>query len=249
MITQYLIICPLIFTAGFIDAIAGGGGLISLPAYLLAGLPVHQAIGTNKMSSAMGTTTATIKFAANGFIHWKSAIPCVIFAAAGSYIGSNLSMMVSEKIFSIFMLCALPVIAFYVLKTKKLDNVSETVYTFRTYAICGAAAFTVGMYDGFYGPGTGTFLILALTGLARISLNQAAGTTKIINLTTNLMALTVFLLHKQVVIPLGLTAGLFSIAGNYIGASFFTKKGTKFVRPVIFTVLALLAVKIITQMM
>ena len=76
---EYLIICPLVFLAGFIDAIAGGGGLISLPAYLFAGLPVHNAIATNKLSSTMGTTISTLKYAKNGFINYKRAIPCVFF--------------------------------------------------------------------------------------------------------------------------------------------------------------------------
>lgn len=84
LIFQYLIICPLVMLAGFVDAIAGGGGLISLPAYLISGLPVHNAIATNKMSSTMGTVLATFKFARSGFIPWKLALTCVCFAFAGS---------------------------------------------------------------------------------------------------------------------------------------------------------------------
>ena len=116
---EYLIICPLVFLAGFIDAIAGGGGLISLPAYLFAGLPVHNAIATNKLSSTMGTTISTLKYAKNGFINYKRAIPCVFFALFGASIGANLALIISDKFFIIIMLIILPFIAFYVLKSKK----------------------------------------------------------------------------------------------------------------------------------
>ena len=104
------------------------------------------------------------------------------------------------------------------------------------------------MYDGFYGPGTGTFLMLLLTGIARISLNEAAGTTKIVNLSSNYAALAVFLFNGKVLLPLGITAGIFSMAGNYLGASAFTKKGAKFVKPIIILVLVLFFVKIIMEL-
>ena len=106
----------------------------------------------------------------------------------------------------------------------------------------------IGMYDGFYGPGTGTFLLLLLTAFAHVSLNEAAGTTKIINLTANYAALAVFLYNGKALIPLGLTAGLFSMAGNYLGATAFTKKGAAFVRPMIILVLALFFAKLIYEL-
>ena len=91
-LTHYLIVCPLVFLAGYIDAVAGGGGLVSLPAYLISGLPAHYAIATNKLSSAMGTTLTTIRYARDGFIPWKQAIFCVIFALIGSSCGAELAL-------------------------------------------------------------------------------------------------------------------------------------------------------------
>ncbi len=96
---QYAVICPLVMLAGFVDAIAGGGGLISLPGYLLSGLPVHNAIATNKMSSTMGTVLATFKFAKSGFIPWKLSLSCVVCAFAGSSLGANLALLMDAKIF------------------------------------------------------------------------------------------------------------------------------------------------------
>lgn len=241
----YLIVCPLVFLAGFIDAIAGGGGLISLPAYLIAGLPAHAAIGTNKFSSTMGTTIATLKYARQGFIHWNHVLVAVPTTLIGAYIGSNLALLVPEKDFMIVMMCILPLTAAYILLRKQALSGDENPYPLKkTLLIIGVLSFFIGMYDGFYGPGTGTFLMITLTGLAHVTLNDAAGITKTVNLTSNITALVVFLLNGVVWIQLGVVAAIFSIAGNYLGASFFTNKGTKIVRPVILLVLAIFFVKI-----
>ncbi len=245
--TELLIICPLVFLAGFIDAIAGGGGLISLPAYLFAGLPVHNAIATNKLSSAMGTTISTIKYGKNGFINFRRGIPCIIFALIGSGIGANLALIIPENIFIIIMLVILPFIAFYVLKTKNFDTSRLSFSDSITLILCLIPAFFVGMYDGFYGPGTGTFLLLLLTGMARVSLNEAAGTTKVINLTSNITSLIVYIINGKVIFYLGLIAGIFSIAGNYMGAKFFTQKGAKILRPIIILVLCIFFCKILLE--
>lgn len=246
-IVQFLIVCPLVFIAGFIDAIAGGGGLITMPAYLLAGLPVHNALATNKLSSSMGTAVVTAKYAMNGFINWKRAIICAVFSLMGSFLGSSLALFIAEDIFKIIMLVALPLIAVYVLKRKNLESDKEPFSEPVTVLLCVIIAFIIGAYDGFYGPGTGAFILLLMTGIARISLNDAAGTTKVLNLTSNVTALTVFIMNGKVIYPLGFTAGLFSIAGGYLGAVQFTKNGAKFVKPVIIFVIAIFFIKIIVE--
>lgn len=244
----YLIVCPMVFMAGLIDAVAGGGGLISLPAYMIAGVPVHGAIATNKMSAAMGTVAATYRYGKSGFIHWKRALPCVVFALGGSYIGARITLLLSERIIQILMLFILPVTALYVLRDRSLDA-ERVPYSYgRTVLLSVLISFCIGIYDGFYGPGTGTFLLLLLTGLAHIGLTEAAGTTKVINLSTNISALVVFLLNGVVMLPLGIVAGLFSIAGNYVGTRIFTEKGTKFVKPFILVVLVIFFIKVLTEL-
>ena len=114
----FLIVCPFLFLAGLIDAIGGGGGLISLPAYLIAGLPPHAAVATNKMSSTCGTTLATIRFIKNGLVNFKLAIPSIIAAIIGSSIGANISLLVDESIMLYIMIAILPVCAFLVLNKK-----------------------------------------------------------------------------------------------------------------------------------
>lgn len=246
---QYLIVCPLVFLAGFVDAIGGGGGLISLPAYIISGVPIHNAIATNKVSSAMGTTVSTIKYAKHGFMDWKLSIFCVMGALAGAPIGAKLALHIPDSVFKILMLAVLPITAFYVLKNKEIGDNSTQPLTFRkTVVISTVVAFCVGIYDGLYGPGTGTFLILLLTGAARLDLNRAAGTTKVINLTTNLGSLVVFMISGKAFILLGAVAGVFNMAGNYLGAKSFTEKGSKIVKPVIITVLIIFFIKVLTEL-
>mgnify|MGYP002859505986 CR=1 FL=1 len=241
---QYIIICPLVFLGGFVDAIAGGGGLVSLPAYLIAGFPALTAIGTNKLSSAMGTTVTTIQFARRGYIQWKLACLCAVCALTGSACGANLALHVSDYVFRFLLLIILPLTAFYVFRSKRLDSAGkEPLSPGRTAAIAAVIALVIGVYDGFYGPGTGTFLLLLLTGIAHMDLNAAAGTTKVINLSTNIAALTTYLINGRVLLPAGLVAGLFGIAGNWLGARFFTDKGIKIVKPVIGIVLTVFFIR------
>lgn len=243
---EFFIVCPLAFIAGFVDSIAGGGGLISLPAFFFAGLPVHNAIATNKLASTMGTTVATIKYALSGYMVKAFVIVGVACGLTGSACGSNLALIADDTVIRVIMLVALPFIAFFVLRTRNLDDFSkEPLPKGRALVITAAIALVIGVYDGFYGPGTGTFLMLLLPALAHQDVRMAAGTTKAINLATNAAALVVFLVNGAVLLPLGLAAGVFNIAGNYLGASKFTQSGASIVRPIMLVVLVLFAAKLI----
>ena len=245
---QYTIICPLVVLAGFVDAIAGGGGLISLPAYLISGLPVHNAIATNKMSSTMGTVLATFKFARSGFIPWKLALSCVVAAFAGSSLGANLALLMDAHIFMMFMLVVLPATGLYLTRGNVLVTEKKPFSQKKTTLLSMVMALFIGVYDGFYGPGTGTFLLLLLTGVAHLPLKGANGVTKVINSTTNIAALCIFLLNGKVLFPLGIIAGLFGMAGNYLGALYFEKGGARNVKPVILFVLTVFFIKIVYEL-
>lgn len=245
---QYAIICPLVMLAGFVDAIAGGGGLISLPAYLISGLPVHNAIATNKMSSTMGTVLATFKFARSGFIPWKLALSCVVCAFAGSSLGANLALLMDAHIFMMFMLVVLPATGLYLTRGNVLVTEKEPFSQKKTTLLSMVMALFIGVYDGFYGPGTGTFLLLLLTGVAHLPLKGANGVTKVINSTTNIAALCIFLLNGKVLFPLGIIAGLFGMAGNYLGALYFEKGGARNVKPVILFVLTIFFIKVVYEL-
>ena len=241
---EYLIVCPLVFMAGFVDAAAGGGGLISLPAYMIVGLNPIDAIGTNKFSASCGTLVATMRYSRCGFIHWREMVLAIIAALIGSWFGARLALMVENEIFKIIMLVILPITAIFVLNKRALSKYRCPYTTRQTKTIVTILALVMGLYDGFYGPGTGTFLMLMLVGIAHISLEQAVGTTKVINLSTNLASLSVYLVHGKVLFPLALVAAVFGIAGTYIGARHFTRKGAKFVKPIIVAVLAIFFIKL-----
>ena len=245
----FLIVCPLTFLGGFVDAVAGGGGLISLPAYMIAGLPVHNAIATNKLSSGMGTSVATFRLARLGYIPWRKAALCIVMAIIGSSSGAKLALMVDADLFKKLMLVIIPLTAIYVMRNKNMDEPKEPLGNTQTVIRACAIALLIGVYDGFYGPGTGTFLILLLSGFARISLKESNGIAKSINLTTNLSSLAVYLMNGKVIILLGLAGGLFGIAGNYIGVTFFKNKGAKAVRPLMIAVLVIFFVKILTEIL
>ena len=246
-IQTFLIVCPLLFLAGLVDAIGGGGGLISLPAYLLSGVPIHNAIATNKLSSACGTTLATIRFIRQGLVNWRLALPTIAFAVLGSSLGAHLSMATGEGIMEKILFVILPVVAFLVLNPRIFhDNrEAEILLNRRTLLTAILSSFAVGIYDGFYGPGTGTFLIIAFTVFARLNIRTANAQAKVINLTTNITSLTIFILNGQVVFLLGLAAAVCNMAGNYVGAGLAMTRGSRITRPVILQVLVLLFLKVL----
>ncbi|MDO5445190.1 MAG: sulfite exporter TauE/SafE family protein [Eubacteriales bacterium] len=246
--TTYLIVCPFVFLAGFVDAIAGGGGIISLPVYMIAGLPVHNALATNKLSSSFGSATATYRYWKSGYIKWKQTIFCIVCAFAGSSLGAKCALMIDDRFFRIIMLIVIPVTAAFLLFRKGVLNEKEPYGLIKTIIISCIIAFFIGFYDGIYGPGTGTFLLILLTGTARITLREANGTAKAINFASNISALTVYLLNSAVIFPLGLAAGAFNLAGSYLGTKCFDKGGVKIVKPVMFFVLAVFFIKIIVEL-
>lgn len=245
----FLVICPLVFLAGLIDSIAGGGGLISLPAYLIAGVPPHFALATNKLSSCMGTFISTARYIKNKSADIKLAIPCIILAFIGSPIGAGLALMVKEQIIKGLLLFIIPIVAFYIFRSKNLTNESNqnTISKKKLYIYAGIASFFIAMYDGFYGPGTGTFLILAFTGLCKMDIRTASGNTKLINLSSNLAALVTFIINGKVIFLLGAAATIFSIAGHYIGAGLVLKNGYKIIRPISLAVLTILFITLLLK--
>ncbi len=244
---MFLVVCPLLFLAGFVDSIGGGGGLISLPAYLFAGLPVHMAIATNKLSSSCGTLLAAARFIRRGLVNLRLAVPSVAAAFLGAFLGAKLSLMISEEVMKYVLFAVLPAAAFAVLNRRLFrdEGRHEAAADRKTLIVCIASALVVGVYDGFYGPGTGTFLIIAFTVFAGMTVGAANAQAKVINLATNLSALAVFLAEGQVLVPLGLAAAVCNMAGNWLGSGLALSRGTKIVRPVILVVLALLLAKIL----
>ncbi len=246
---MFLLVCPFLFLAGFVDSIAGGGGLVSMPIYLLAGLPPHTAVATNKLSSTCGTALTTVRFVKNKLINLKLAVPSVIAAVAGSSLGARISLSISETVLRNIIICVLPVAAFFVLNKKMFSGEGKkaAAVTKRTVTVSMISAFLIGVYDGLYGPGTGSFLIIAFTVFAHLTVEAANAQAKAINLTTNVTALVLFLISGKVLVPLGLAAAACNMAGNYVGSGLVMKKGGKVVRPLLLVVLAILFIRLVME--
>ena len=248
-ILQIVILCALIFLGGFIDAIAGGGGLITLPAYVLTGIPMHAALASNKFSSTFGTAFSAWNFLRSGKVYTNAIPVSIVFALAGSAFGSYIALLTSDEILRYMLLIMIPIIATIVLVKRNFgkENRMHTLKTGTILTGAAAAALAIGFYDGFFGPGTGTFLILVFTIFLRFDLVTANGNAKIINLSTNLGSTIVFLISGNVIFALAIPAAIAGIAGNALGSQLAIKIGSKIIKPILIFVLALLLFNLIAR--
>ncbi len=247
-IETYSILLPLVFFAGFVDSVAGGGGLISLPAYLFAGLPVHVAYGTNKMAASFGTGIAVRQFAKNGNIRLRPALISVAGAIVGGWFGAHLVLLLSAETVQIMMMTCLPVVAVFMLTRKKPgsdeDHLPEPK---KENLLCAAIGIAIGVYDGLFGPGTGTFLLMSFTTYLGYSMVTATANAKVVNLASNIGALITYMLGGKVLYAIGIPCILSAALGNFIGSRMAIKKGSRFIRPVMTFVVAGLFLKILTD--
>ena len=246
---QLLIVCPLVFLAGFIDAIAGGGGLISLPAYYMAGLPPHMALGTNKLSSSIGMVFSTGTYLREGYIY-KPLIPVSIAGALiGSWIGARSVLLLDEQVLRWIMVIAIPILALIIIfKRDLLSPETREFSTVREQIIAAVVALIIGWYDGFFGPGAGTFLMLAFVGVLKLNAVTACGNTKVVNFCSNIAALAVFITAGTVNYALALPGAAFAVLGNIIGARLTVKNGAKLIKPVMLIVVLILMITIIRDL-
>lgn len=247
MLTTIIICCIASFVAGFIDSIAGGGGLISLPALLLSGMPPHSAIGTSKFVSTLGTGLAMLNFARSNLILWKVAAYGIIFALIGSYCGSVLTLIVSSDILTKVILFLLPVAMLATLLPLNANIAQNSLTGSKFYIVLPIVCFTIGIYDGFFGPGTGSFFILALHWILGLGLIQASATSKVFNFVTNICSAIVFLWNGKVIFMFALPMSVANMLGNWLGSRMAIKGGPAIVRKFLVVSMSLLLVSLIYQ--
>lgn len=249
-IVTFLIALPACFLGGLLNAISGGGGFITVPALLLAGLPAHYALSTDKIQSFFGMATASFRFIKNGLIYWKVILPAIPAALVGSACGTSLVVLVDANLLSWLLMIILPVVAYITLSKRfnraAADNSDEPI-TVKQRILCVVAAFVIGAYDGFYGPGSGTFLTIAFTFAASMGIIRANAHSKLLNLTTNIGAIIVFALNGKVLLVLAIACGIANMIGAWFGAGLVMKKGINIAKPCILIALGLLAVKLIGE--
>ena len=241
--SMFLTVCPLVFLASLIDAIGGGGGLISLPAYYLAGLPPTLAAGTNKLSACFGTLVATVRFGRGHRLLLRPALLAVAGALPGAFAGAELLRAMSEDVVRVIMLVGIPIMAL-VVAFKRDAPARPREMTRGRLALCFLIGLSCGFYDGFFGPGAGTLMIMLFTWVAGMDMVTASGTAKPVNLASNLSALSAFLLGGEVLFALAAPAIVCSIAGGWLGSKLAMRVGARLVRRVMLGVLVLLVAKL-----
>lgn len=242
------LICGMSFLAGFIDSIAGGGGLILLPTLLVAGLPPSLALGTNKLGAVCGVTTSLVNFARQGKVLWQIAGVGLPFSLIGSMAGSRVLLLLNPNVITTIILVILPVIAIITLLPQKAlktatHMLSKKALYLYTPLICGV----LGFYDGFFGPGTGTFLIFGFYFFLKLHLVNASGLAKVFNFASNLGAFSVFAFSGSILYSVGLPAALFNTLGAFWGSRLAIAKGQPLIRFFLLLVFGLLFITLIIK--
>lgn len=239
---DYAILLPFIFLAGFIDAIAGGGGLISLPAYWSVGIPPHIALGTNKFSSCSGTIFSTARYFRAGMIDLPVALLSAAMALVGSWMGASTALKIPAHFLNYLLVVLIPLITILTLMSKNL-GFSDRAHLLKLgyrLSLGAVAGLVIGFYDGFFGPGTGTFLILIYSALLHYEFVRANGNSKVVNLASNVAALVTFAVAGKIYYPIAIPAAVCGIAGNLLGSKMVVLRGNKLIKQVFILALILL---------
>lgn len=243
-LSLYMVLFILIFFAGFVDSIAGGGGLISLTSYYALGLPPLYALGNNKFASTFGTLFALGVYRKNHSVNFSIGFFTAFFSFFGSVLGSQLAIVFSDLYLKYLLLFAVPVIAFLTIKNPRLEK-EKRLEGFILYIVCAILGFVIGMYDGFFGPGTGMFITLAFSSIIGFSLLESCGNARLINFSSNVAALISFIINGSIIYKIAFPCLVASILGNYAGSTIAVKGNGKIVRPIMLMVLFLLFIKIV----
>ncbi len=247
-LSTLIIFAFLLFSAGFVDAIGGGGGLLSVPGFLLTGLPIHTVFGTNKFAASIGTGTSFLQF----LKHNKMHLNLLKYLAPMSFLGAISGVSFLQFINPSFLKAIIPflilIVGSYTLFNKSLGNESKYKHPNKNILIKGMIfTFIIGFYDGFFGPGTGSFFILMLIKTFDVDFVEAAGNTKMLNLISNVASLIIFIFKGQVFFPLAILGSLFNLTGAFLGSHFAIKKGTTFIKPVFISISFIVAFKMLYE--
>jgi uncharacterized protein len=229
--------------AGFVDSIAGGGGIISLPALLATGMPPHLALGTNKLQGSFGSLTAAINYSRKGLVNMREIPMGIAFTALGALAGTIIVQVLSADFLRHIILILLIGVFFYTFCSPDLGRIDRRSLM-APPLFFGGAGLVLGFYDGFFGPGTGSFWTIALVLMLGLNLKKATAHTKIFNFTSNIVALTAFFIGGNVSISAGLCMGAGQMLGAFLGSRLVILKGTGFVRVFFLVVVAATIVKL-----
>lgn len=236
-----LFVCLMTFLAGFVDSVAGGGGCISLPAYLFTGLPPQTAFACNKFSSAWGTLFAAVRFFRSGAVHLRVALISASTAVLGAVTASRIVLMLDPTVFQKILVFVLPFAAVFLLLKRDFGEQSgfDKLPAKKVTILALTMGLVLGFYDGMIGPGTGTFAIAIFSGIMKFDLRTASGNAKIMNIASNGASAVSFVVAGLVIYQIALLTAACSIAGNLAGSRMAIQKGAGFIR-IMMTVAVLL---------
>ena len=240
-LTVYIILFCVALIASAIDAIAGGGGLLVVPTMLLLGLNPLVTLGTNKLQSCFGTVTSSYNYFKNGLLKEKNIKLLFLISFIGSFFGTLLVSQLSNEILNTIIPIFLISAAIFLIVNKKINIKSVSIIS--SFFI--PFIFLIGFYDGFFGPGTGTFFVLIFLIIKQRNLMEATSATKVLNFSSNFAAFLVFAYKGLVFWELGLIMAIAQILGAYIGSNLAITKGESFVRPVIVLISIILSIRIL----
>lgn len=246
-LTVILVCFVVFFIAGFVDAIAGGGGLITMPVLLLLGIPAHYTLGTGKLASSLGSITALITFWKRGAVIKEVVLLGVISSYFGAVIASATTLLISNEKMTIIMIFLLPVAILLSLFCGTLKLTEEDLPKKGLWWRVSAIGLSVGFYEGFFGPGAGSFFLIGIHLLLKAGLVKASCTAKAFNIAANLGAVTTFASAGTLYYSLALPCAVASILGNRLGAIYAVKIGPTLVRSMLYFVLVMLLISLITR--
>lgn len=243
-IYQYLILVLAAFFGGFVDSIAGGGGLISLPILMAVGMPPHLALGTNKLQGSLGTLMAATKFTLKGMVNYKEILIGIIFTLIGAMLGSYVVLFINAKFLYYIVPVIMITIFIYTLTSPTLGD-GDGIAKIDPKNFYLSFGLILGFYDGFFGPGAGSFWMFAMIYFLGISMKNAVANTKVLNLTSNIVAFSIFAIKGEVLFKVGIIMGIGSLIGAYLGSNMVIKKDIKFIKTIFLSVVAVTILKLI----
>lgn len=250
MLMKILFLCGAGFLAALVDSIAGGGGLISVPAYLLAGVPPYYSLGTNKFSSTAGSFTSSIKFATSGKVDFKILKFAIPFTLIGAVLGVNTVLMIDQTFLYTLVLILVLFVGIYSFFSKSIGMEDKFQgINAKNITLAIILAFALGFYDGFFGPGTGSFLIFGLISIFHFDFVKASGNAKVLNFVSNITALIMFAINHKIDYALGIPVAIFMILGARIGTKLALNKGAKLIKPIFITMSLGVAIKMLYSML
>jgi uncharacterized protein len=234
------------FAAGFVDSIAGGGGLLTVPALLAAGLPPHLALGTNKLQSSFGSLTATLAYRHSGLVRVRRIWRGILFTALGAALGTATIQRMSADFLGLLIPLLLAAIFVYMLRQPRVGDEDRRARLAEGpfYLLAGLG---IGFYDGFFGPGTGSFWTILMVLLLGYNLKKATAHTKVVNFTSNAVALATFAVGGHVVLLPGLLMGLGQMSGAYLGSRLVIRRHAGFIRGFFLCVVGVTILKLLWE--